>query len=475
MNSLVVKYLQNKGYKNINEDYYNYVNMWEQYWKNDVDYMTYYDDYKHKHNLFTLGMAKRVCEDWGSIICSEHDGIVTDKEQNKSYIERINKELKLKINLPKCVEISSWSGTCGAIIRLKNIVVKNGVIQKSDKTRQELVKVSAKNIIPLTIENDNIKEVAFVSDSIIGGKGVIYIELHQLEDDGYKISNVYLDKKTGKEIFNDEVLGEFKTQSFTPLFSLLMPPKTNSIDDNMGLGMSIYADALPQIQACDITYNNFVMDYYLGGKKVFYNKKIVGTRTVKYKDSEGNEKEKEIPVYPDDVMKQQWKVIDGDMSNVNDEPLYHEYNPTLRISEDKDGVQFALDTMAFKSMLGTKYYQFNGSTVVTATQYMGDRQDLVQNAKKFRDRLNEFTSDLVKASLLIGRMILGENVTEDCNVEIENVDGFLADTETLKQEFRQEIATGVRKRYEYRMKFFGEDEETAKKKLAENIDSLDLE
>lgn len=475
MNSLVIKYLQNKGYKNLNTDYYNYVNMWEQYWKNDVDYMTYYDDYKHKHTLFTLGMAKRICEDWGSIVCSEHDDIVTDKEQNKNYIERINKELKLKTNLPKCVEVASWSGTCGAIIRLKNIVVKNGVIQKSDKTRQELIKVSAKNVIPLTIENDSIKEVAFVSDSILEGKGVIYIELHELEDDGYKISNIYLDKKTGKEIFNDEVLGEFKTKSFVPLFSLLMPPKTNSIDDNMGLGMSIYADALPQIQACDITYNNFVMDYYLGGKKVFYNKKIVGTRTVKYKDSEGNEQTKEVPVYPDDVMKQQWKVIDGDMSSVNDTPLYHEYNPTLRIAEDKDGVQFALDTMAFKSSLGTKYYQFNGSTVVTATQYMGDRQDLVQNAKKFRDRLNEFTSDIVKASLLIGRTILGENVTEDCNVEIENVDGFLADTETLKQEFRQEIATGVRKRYEYRMKFFGEDEETAKKKLAEDINSLDLE
>ena len=377
--------------------------------------------------------------------------------------------------MPECVELSSWSGTCGAIIRLKNIIVKNGVLQKSDKTRQELIKVSAKNIIPLTIENGDIKEVAFVSDSMIDNKKAIYIELHELEEDGYKISNIYLNAETGKEITKDGVLEEFKTGSFIPLFSILTPPKVNSIENNNGLGMSVYADALPQIEASDITYNNFVMDYYLGGKKVFYNKKIVGTRTIKTKKEDGTYETKEVPVYPDDVTKQQWKVIGDGMENINDKPLYQEYNPTLRISEDKDGVQFALDTLSFKAGFGTKYYQFNGSTVVTATQYMGDRQDLVQNAKKFRDCLNEFTSNIVKASLLIGRIILGEKVSEDCNVEIANVDGFLTDTETLKNEYRQEIAMGIRQRWEYRAKFLGEDEERAKAMLKSDLNEVDLE
>lgn len=475
MNSLVIKYLQNKGYTNVSSDYYNYVDLWEQYWKNNADYITYIDDYKNSHRLYTLGMAKRMCEDWASVITSEQDEIVTDKPQNEDYVKQIVKELKIKKNLKTCTEIASWSGTCGAVIRLKNVVVKNGILQKTDKTRKELIKVSAKNIIPLTIENDEIKEVAIVSDSNVKGKKAIYIELHQLENDGYKISNIYLDVETGKEVTKDGVLSEFETKSFIPLFSLLMPPKDNSIDNNNGLGMSIYADALPQIEATDIAYNNFVMDFYLGGKKVFYNKKIVGTKTIREKQADGTYKTKEIPIYPDNVTKQQWKVIGDGMENINDNPLFHEYNPLLRVTENKDGVQFALDTLSFKGGFGTKYYQFNGSTVVTATQYMGDRQDLVQNAKKFRDNLNEFTANIIRACLLIERIILGEPVTEDCNIEIANVDGFLTDTETLKNEYRQEIGMGIRQKWEYRVKFYGEDEETAKAMLNDDLSDIDLE
>ena len=43
----------------------------------------------------------------------------------------------------------------------------------------------------------------------------------------------------------------------------------------------------------------------------------------------------------------------------------------------------------------------------------------------------------------------------------------MVDTETAKQEFRQDIAQGIRKEWEYRVKFFGEDEETAKKMVAD--------
>lgn len=474
MNSIVLKYLKNKGYANVSNNYYTYVDLWEQYWKDQANYIKYHDEYEVERSLYTLGMAKRMCEDWASVICSEQDEIITDKEQNKDYVEKIVKELKLKKALPECTEISSWSGTCGAIIRLFNIKVVNGVLQATDKTRQELIKVSAKNIIPLTIENGEIKEVAFVSDSIVDGKKAYYIELHELTKEGYKISNIYLNED-GKEITKEGILGEYETKSFIPLFSLLMPPKVNNIDDNNGLGLSIYADALKQIEACDIAYNNFVMDFYLGGKKIIYNKKLVKSKTIKVKQADGTSTTKEVPVYPDDITKQQWKVVGDEMASINDNPLIHEYNPSLRVDENKSGVQFALDTLSFKGGFGTKYYQFNGSTVVTATQYMGDRQDLVQNAKKFRDNLNTFTAGIVKASLLIGRMLLGENVTEDCNVEIANVDGFLTDTESLKNEYRQEIAQGIRKRWEYRVKFFGEDEATAKAKLNDDLSDLDLE
>ena len=41
----------------------------------------------------------------------------------------------------------------------------------------------------------------------------------------------------------------------------------------------------------------------------------------------------------------------------------------------------------------------------------------------------------------------------------------MVDTETAKAEFRQDIAQGIRQAWEYRAKFLGEDEETAKARV----------
>ena len=41
-----------------------------------------------------------------------------------------------------------------------------------------------------------------------------------------------------------------------------------------------------------------------------------------------------------------------------------------------------LDYLSFKCGLGTKHYQFNAGSIVTATQYTGDKQELIQNAAK---------------------------------------------------------------------------------------------
>ena len=228
---------------------------------------------------------------------------------------------------------------------------------------------------------------------------------------------------------------------------------------------------------CDITYNNFAMDFYLGGKKVFYNKKITRTKTRQIKDTDGNIKEEEYEVYPDDVMKQQWTVYgDNQISNIKENPVVTEYNPDLRVTEDKEGIQFALNMLSFKAGLGTKYYEFNGTAVVTATQYVGDRQDLVSNANKHRKRVDEFVSGIGKAILLLGRVLFKEGVTEDCLVTITDKDGFMVDTETAKNEFRKYISQCIRKPWEYIVKFLGEDEKTAKARIADdNIDDIKTE
>jgi A118 family predicted phage portal protein len=465
MNTWVTKYLETKGYYNISSTYYNYIKIWEQWFKNDVDFHKYYDNYGTERKMYSLGMAKRICEDWASTIYSDRDKITTDKKNNKKYTESLIKDFKLHKEIPKCIEKTSWSGTCGAIIRVKNAKVVNGKLTAEENTTRELIKVTAKQIIPLKVEHGNIVDVAFVSDTVVDKVKAIYIELHQLLATGYKISNIYLNAQDGTEIANESVLSSFETGSNIPLFSLLFTPKDNPIEDNNGLGFSVYGDAIDQLKGCDITYHNFMQDFVLGGKKIIYNKKLVKYRTVKTKVN-GVDTTKEIPVYPDDISKQQFLAVGDEYDTADDKKLIHEYNPALRVEDNKNGVQFSLDLMAFKVGLGTKYYQFNNGTVVTATQYVGDRQDLVINAKKYRDNLSEFISGIIKAGLLIGRLIFKEKVTEDCNVLVDNVDGFMQDEEAIKQSAREDLALGIISKVEYRMTVYHETEEVAKEMLA---------
>ena len=454
----------NKGYKNISNDYYENIEKWTKWWENDVEFHNYTDTYKSKRKMYSLGMAKRESEDWASVLWSDRDKIKTDKKVNSKYIEKAYKDFDLDERIAEAIEISAYSGTCAAVIRIKDAKIKKGRLIADEDTTKELLLIKAEHIIPLKIAHGKIVDIAFSSEIKLNKKATIYLEIHQLNKDGYHIINKYFDKKTGNEVINEDTIGEYITGSADPWFSLLKPPKVNPIKNNMGLGMSVYGDAIDQLKACDLAYHNYVMDIVLGGKKLIYNKKLIKYKTITYKDN-GEEKTKDVPIYPDDISKQQFMEI-GDDINANDKELIHEYNPDLRVEDNEKSTQFALDIMSFKAGLGTKFYRFDNGTVVTATQYVGDRQDLVENAKKYRDRLDKFITDIMKTTIYMEKVLFGAKVNTDCNIIIENVDGFMVDQETLKEQARLDLAAGVISKVEYRMKVFHEDEETAKEMVA---------
>lgn len=478
MNSVVLKYLKSQGYDNVSTNYYEYIENWEKWWRNEVDFHKYHDQTGKERKMYSLGMAKRVAEDWASILFTERDEITTEaktKEQTEANNKYLNEQLKvLKVykDLPTAIEKAMASGTAGAIVRIKHAKVdKQGKLYADERTKADIIYVSASQIIPLRVEHGEIIDVAFVSESNKGDKKEYYVETHELKyneklkQDIYIMTNTYLDEH-GNEIKKEGIAKNYTINSSVPLFSILKPAIANPVNEDYnivnGLGFSVYGTALDQLTACDITYNNFVMDFYLGGKKVFYNQKITKTKTRTYKDSEGNIKEETYEVYPDDIAKQQWQTYGDEQINLKKDPAITEYNPELRVEEDKEGIQFSLNMLSFKCGFGTKYYEFNGSSVVTATQYLGDRQDLIVNANKHRKNVDDFVSGICKAILLLGRILFKKPVTEDCVVTITDKDGFMVDTETAKQEFRQDIAQGIRQPWEYRVKFLGEDEATAK-------------
>ena len=434
-------------------------------------------------------MAKRVCEDLSSTITSE-PFTITAKKDNGILQEDLKKAKILK-KLPSAIEIMGYSGTVGTVARIKNakVIKKSGTLtlKKDKKTKIQTVDVKANQIIPLTIEDGEIIDCAIVSKQmrLINNKlkDIYYLELHELKEKGYQITNKFFIKEDGTEIKVDGIIDTYNTLSNVPLFSLGKLPKVNPISDNNGLGIALFGDSIDQLMILDLVYNNFGMDFKLGQKLLLINKKLIKLETEEYTDKEGNVRTREHILYPSDIRKQQFMEIGNDLlDDGTEKPYIFEYNPDLRVGDNKEGVQFALDNLSFKVGYGTHYYSFefgkNGN-MVTATQAVISNKDFVNNGRKNREAINEYLIGICRALLLCEKMLGNASIDESQEIEIADVDGFLEDDSTIRQRAKEDASMGFISKKRYLMIVYKMTEKEALKELQdikqeEKINNIDI-
>ena len=133
-NNVVIKYLGTLGY-NPSTSYYGYIELWKEWYENYVKkFHEYHDQNGDKRQMFRLGMAKRLCAAWSSILYTERDSIVCKNERNKAFIDKWLEKLEFNDKIPDNIETAFWSGTCGTIIRIKNAKIVNKKIVADENT-----------------------------------------------------------------------------------------------------------------------------------------------------------------------------------------------------------------------------------------------------------------------------------------------------------------------------------------------------
>ena len=481
-----IEYLQkNMGFNIQPSDYYDKIDGWVNLWKGKAGWLEVRTIDNKEYPMYSLGMAKRSCEDLASVITSEPFNIKATKSNKILQKDIINTKLFKK--LPSIIEKMAYSGTVATVVRIKNAIIlgegEDAYLVKNNKTKKELINIKGNQIIPLTWDDGELIDVAFTSDvtRIINGKQVklIYIEIHQLLDKGYQITNVYLNAENGKEVILDDVLGTYNTLSQTPLFSICKNEKENIYDNNMGLGMALFGDSIDQLRILDLTYNNFGMDFKLGQKVMIINKKLTRIEQEEYntKDENGNPivKVRQKVLYPTDLQKQQFmEITDGIMGDGTQNPYIYEYNPDLRVGDNKEGIQFALDNYSFKLGYGTHYYSFENGNLTTATEAMISRKDFVDNMNKVRKSVNEYLKGVCKALLLSEKILGNASIDETQDIEVEEVDNFLMDDETEREKLRNDAMSGFISKKTYLMKAYNltEEEATAELKRIDEEDNI---
>ena len=478
MNTQLISWINSTLGYNISAEYYKKIDLWLDWWRG---YFKPFHHFKHNNgkqnidrDLYTLKMGKKVCEDWASILLNSKTKIVIE-DKNANIFVQGEKETSgiLGANCfwtqaNRLVEKAFATGTGAVVVHVQNVKTDGSGIQISPKAKIKLNYISADMIIPISVDNGKITEAAFASEFTEKGKRFLKLETHLLDKSGNYVIKYYRFKADNntleEEKLPQDMVSEFNTGCDVPWYSIIEPNIENDAPDNNGLGISVLHGAIDELKAVDLCFNNFCSDFYLGQKKVFMEKALV----------EMNEDGTEIA--PDDVHQQLFTYINFPMDKDSDgKKFIQEFNPALRVEENTKGVQSALDYLSFKCGLGNKHYQFNGATAVTATQYTGDRQDLIQNAHKHYIVVEEFLLSLVRAVLHVGKHIVGAEFDEDTGVEIVFDKSVIIDEKAERLQDLQEVRDGIQAPWEFRVKYYCEEKDTAKKMINEIRDSQQVD
>ena len=461
---------------------YEKIGVWEDWWRGAVDgFHTYLENAAFGHpvrrRMYGLHMAKKVCEDWAALLLNDRtvvrlgDSNRSEDDGAEQWLERVFAEGDFWRRSNFLVEKTFAVGTGACLLRVDGIRRRewtgmteeegtailrefipmpdgiHGWSEDGHPVRIWFDFVDASRIVPISVEGGRITEAAFVSAVTLRGKEYEYLEVHVRQDDGYVIHNRYFCRENGKlcEVhLPDMPAREVHTGCPYPFFSILTPNIQNTADRCGGLGQSIYGDALDCLRGVDLAFNNFCRDLRLGGKKVFINQSLI------QRDDAGN-------LYtPDDVAQQLFMTI-GD-TDLADNPLIEEHNPSLRTEENREAVQAQLDYLSFRCGLGTRHYLFSGvqgKAHLTATQYTGERQDMRQNCARHARNVTAYICGVIRPLLWMADRLLGKSFGAPF-IHIDYDDSYFIDAESERARDLREVEAGLMDPGMVRRRWYGD-------------------
>lgn len=433
----ITQYLNGRGYTCVQDDYYSRIELWKKWYGGKVPAVHNYTQYNGRRKLRrtrkSLGLAKTVSEDWANLLLNEKFQIGVDKASAKKKIDAVLVANEFAKRGNQLVELAFALGT-GAFVEYLD-----GDDVKIDYIRAGMV-------YPISWDNGRVLECAFASERVSGKKKQVYLNIHRLENGKYVVENHLFDRNgrilTETSLPND-VIPEVRTNSSVPRFQIFSPNIANNIDPDSPLGISVYANALDQLESVDLVYDSYCNEFRLGRKRITVP--ISMARMAMEEDGTST------PVF-DDNDTEFYAVPQDDKS----ENKIQEHNMEIRSEAHDTGIQTMLNLVSWKTGSGGKRYVFRrDGQVRTATEVISENSDLYRNLKKHELSLEAALLGMIDS--IADLLHLGA-----VKASISFDDSIISDTDSDKMTFLQEIRDGVRQKWEYRVKFFGEDEETAK-------------
>lgn len=462
--------LEGLGYTIPENAVYEHMVVWRAWYQGHYakfhDYLQYNGRKKIKRHRKSLRMGKKVCEDHANLLMNEKVQIAIKDKKVQEKVDAAMLANDFRVQANKLVELSYALGM-GALVEHDD--GDSGVLM--DFVRGDM-------IYPLNWDGDNIQDCAFASIKTFCNRQFIYLNIHELKNDQYVITNklipldatgnvlmqtrtVMKDATPGKtaksrpqeepvdpetELLFGDMTPEYETHSKTPRFQFFQPNQANNVDLGSPMGISVYANSLDLLEGVDLIYDSYCNEFRLGKKRIIVPQSMLQM------------------MQTDD---ETWMAFDD-----NDTEFYglkmddakqelKEINMELRITDHDMGLQRFLNLLSSKTGLGNDRYSFEAGAVKTATEVVSEKSELFQNLKKNELILDTALKGMCKAIA----EICGITTTFETTINFD--DSIIEDSDAKRTRMQALVTQGKFPLWRYLHEYEGYDEKEAKEIVAE--------
>ncbi len=408
MEGCVKDFLQKKGYT-VNDNALTVIQACDDWYSNRI----IEDFHKRKtlngipYELNRLNFGKRCCSDDANL-CEVLEINAGDGEQADFVNDALGKS-EFNTQYRKQLEKTSADGTTACYIRLDNATfMDNGSVQGGTI---KLNYVEADAFMPLTVENGIVTEAAFSGSALSKGKKQTTLVLFTLGENGMYTAETHVFDDKGNEIKDMETivqLGDVKP------FAVMRNAEVNNLDDMTGYGLPKLWDAIPALKVVDLCYNVLFSDLDKSEKIILISELLCEF------DENGRPKltpeQKKLFVFTGEKLP-------------DDKGMIQEYNPEIRVDQVTKSFELALSLLSMSFGYGTKKYSFENGQITTATEYVGERQDQMQELNRQRQEAIRYIQDICRAVMWFANTFQGKSFNLEQEILVDFDDSYITDRE----------------------------------------------
>lgn len=414
-------YLERLGYY-VNGKALDIIDLCDKWYSNETieDFHKRQNLNKKEMQLSKMNFAKRCCADDANL-CEIISVAPVKETASKGFIEDFLRKNRFDTMYRKQLEKTSATGTVGAYIYLQDaeyIRMSDG----SERVRSGKIRidyVDADCIIPLSVNDDLITECAFCGTERTAGKERTTLVIFRKENELYLSDTVVFDEfgMILTEECTQMQLGDVKP------FAIMQNAEVNNLSDMAGYGLPKIYNAIPLFKAVDLCYSILYGDLDKGEKLVFINELL---SCINIKDDgtyELTPQQKELFVLTGERMPDQKNII-------------QEYNPEIRSDQITKAFELVLSLLSMSFGYGSKKYTFENGKITTATEYIGTKQDSMQELNKQRKQAVEYIEDIVHAAMWFSNTFNGTAYDQEEELSIEFDDSYIEDKQAKLESMR---------------------------------------